>query len=471
MRLESEAVCLEVAGRMPPELVGSYYRLTADPQFPPRFKPLLVESDGHIDAFHLHADGGVDFISRYIRTERFLLERRARRALFGTYRNRFTDDPSVLQADRTTANTAFLHHHGRFFALKEDGLPHEIDPQTLETKGRYDFNDSVRSASLCAHPKVDPRTGELLTIGSQAKGEGTADIAYYCFDRTGAKQVERWFEAPFSSIVHDLAITENWVIVPIMPATVDVERLRQGGATYWWTPEKGSHLAVFRRDGTGDIHWYATSARFAFHVVNSYEEGNRLIVDLMDAPEFPMWWPRPEQVAALRSGAIKRDNFVAQLTRWSLDLTDPQRRVERELLHPWEAEMPRMDERFVGAPYRYALYGVDDPAHPIAHNVAELGVNHNSIGWWDHQTRQLQSWYTGADSSVGEPLFVPRSDTSPEGDGYILAVVQRLAERRSELVVLDSRQVSRGPVATVHAPHRLKNAIHNAWLPRTPLPL
>src|SRR5690606_15413148 len=138
----------------------------------------------------------------------------------------------------------------------------------------------------------------------------------------------------------------------------------------------------------------------------------------------------------------------------------------RELLHPWEAEMPRIDDRFAGMPYRYAVYGVDDPNHPIAHNLAEIGVNHNSIGWWDHRERSLQTWYTGPHSSVGEPIFVPRSPDAREGDGFVIATVQRLTERRSEVVILDTRNIAAGPVATVHAPHRLKNGIHNAWLHR-----
>ena len=466
VRMESEAICLEVDGTIPAELVGSYYRLTADPQFPTRLRPVLVEFDGHVGAFHFRGNGEVDYVGRWVRTERFLAERKARRALFGTYRNRFTDEPGVEGVDRTTANTAFLFHHGRFCALKEDGLPYELDPETLETLGRYDFDGQITSRTFCAHPKVDPETGELITFGSQAKGEGSTDIAYYVFDKDGRKTVERWFEAPYASIVHDMAITKNWVIVPVMPATVDLERMKKGGATYWWEPEKGNHIAVFRRDGTGDVRWFTTTASYAFHVVNAFEEGDRILVDLMDAAEFPMWWPRPEQVEKMRSGEMARDDYVAQLTRWTIDLTRNSDGIERELLHPWEGEMPRIDDRVTGLPYRYATYGVDDPGHPIAHNLAELGVNHNSVGWWDGQTRTLTSWWTGPDSSVGEPIFVPRAADAPEGDGYLIATVQRLAERRSEVVVIDTRDVAAGPVARIHAPHRLKNAIHNAWIDR-----
>jgi hypothetical protein len=39
------------------------------------------------------------------------------------------------------------------------------------------------------------------------------------------------------------------------------------------------------------------------------------------------------------------------------------------------------------------------------------------------------------------------------------------------LIILDSADITAGPVATIHAPYRLKNAIHNAWLDREPAKL
>ena len=102
----------------------------------------------------------------------------------------------------------------------------------------------------------------------------------------------------------------------------------------------------------------------------------------------------------------------------------------------------------------------------VAHGPAEMGVNHNSIGWWDHARGELTHWYTGPDSSVGEPVFVPRSPDAPEGDGFIIGTVQRLKAHTSEIVVLDTRDVAAGPVATIYPPHRLKCGIHNMWLPQ-----
>ena len=94
--------------------------------------------DGTIAAFRIR-DGRVDFRTKFVRTEKFVRERAAKKALVGQYRNPFTDDPSVHNTNRTTANTNVVWLYGHLLALKEDALPYELDPHTLETIGTYDF--------------------------------------------------------------------------------------------------------------------------------------------------------------------------------------------------------------------------------------------------------------------------------------------------------------------------------------------
>jgi carotenoid cleavage dioxygenase-like enzyme len=66
--------------------------------------------------------------------------------------------------------------------------------------------------------------------------------------------------------------------------------------------------------------------------------------------------------------------------------------------------------------------------------------------------------------AVSEPVFVPRRPDAPEGDGWILAVAWRAAERRSDLIVLDTDGIGHGPVATVHLPHRVPFGFHGNWV-------
>ena len=162
VRMETDAYDLEIEGRIPPGLQGAYVRNSADPQYPPLLgTDLFLNGDGMLHMVRFE-NGHADLKTRYVKTEKLALERRARRALFGAYRNSFTDLPEVAGKDNAAANTSVLWHNGKLYALKESQRPMEIDPETLETRGLWDFNGKLKSKTFTAHPKVDPQTGESI---------------------------------------------------------------------------------------------------------------------------------------------------------------------------------------------------------------------------------------------------------------------------------------------------------------------
>jgi carotenoid cleavage dioxygenase-like enzyme len=92
-----------------------------------------VSADGYVSMFRFK-NGKVHYRGKWVRTEKFNKEREAGRVLYGYYRNPYTDDPSVRDIQnpqrRTVSNTATLVHARKLFTLKEDGLPHQIHPDT-----------------------------------------------------------------------------------------------------------------------------------------------------------------------------------------------------------------------------------------------------------------------------------------------------------------------------------------------------
>jgi carotenoid cleavage dioxygenase len=66
--------------------------------------------------------------------------------------------------------------------------------------------------------------------------------------------------------------------------------------------------------------------------------------------------------------------------------------------------------------------------------------------------------------SVGEPVFVPRSAAAPEGDGWILAVVHRAAEGRSDLLILEAQDIAAEPAAVLELPVRVPAGFHGSWV-------
>ena len=65
---------------------------------------------------------------------------------------------------------------------------------------------------------------------------------------------------------------------------------------------------------------------------------------------------------------------------------------------------------------------------------------------------------------------MPRGATASEVDGWPLSVVDRRAESRSDLVILDTRDGAARPVATVRMPCRLHEGFYRTWILLDDLP-
>lgn len=127
-----------------------------------------------------------------------------------------------------------------------------MNPETLETIGLETFNGQLPSCTFTAHPKLDPKTGELVCFGYEAKGDGTPDVCYYTIGADGQFLETVWLVAPVVAMIHDFAVTENYVIFPIIPQTCDLERMKAGGEHWQWNPEIPFYIGVLpRRGATG----------------------------------------------------------------------------------------------------------------------------------------------------------------------------------------------------------------------------
>lgn len=461
VRVETDLVELEYEGTLPTELAGVMYRCGPDPQFPPLLgDDIYINGDGMV-SMYVFGNGHVDMRTRWVRTDKMVRERQARRALFGAYRNPWTDDPSVAGMDRTTANTSTHWHAGRLFALKEDGLAHELDPFTLETRGKWDFGGKLRSRTMTAHPKVDPRTGEWVFFGYSAGGEMTSDVSFCVADSRGRLTGEEWFIPPYASMIHDWGVTQGHALFPVMPLATDLERVKAGGPRWAWDDTKSTHVALVPRGGgAGDVAYYEGPPQWSFHAMNAFDDGNRVCMDLCVA-----------EVAPLPDSAGRRPDparVLQYLTRWSFDRTRPGSEFRQERLWDMPVDLPEVDQRFQTCAYRHGFMCAKDLSRPVSPWV-EQGVWFNTLAHIDHRSGEVETWYVGDDSSVQEPVFVPRGSDASEGDGYLLAIVNRAPGEHSELVVLDTARFSAGPIATVHIPLHVRPAFHGIWVDATSL--
>jgi carotenoid cleavage dioxygenase-like enzyme len=460
-RVEADIYDLEFDGEIPEVINGTFYRCGPDPRYPPLLgDDININGDGMVAMFRF-SSGNVDFKSRYVRTDKFELERTARRALFGMYRNPYTSDPGVAGKDGTTANTNAFFHAGRLFALKEDGLPHELDPNTLETRGKFDYGGRMKSLTATAHPKVDPQTGEMLSHGYEARGLATRDVALQVMSKEGELTREDFFLAPYVSFMHDWAVTADYFIFPITPTTADEERMRNGGPHWMYRSDLNVEFGIMRRDAeVKDLRWFKIPNCSIGYIMNAFNEGDKVYVDVYvsECNQFPF-------IENADGSPFDRDKATPRLTRFVFDLSKPGNNYEFEVIFDTFMEMPIIDSRYALNPYRYAFSAILDFSKPL--NVTgTLGYGWNTITHLDIATRKIERFYVGDNITTGEPCFVPRSSEADERDGYVMAVLTNYDEApHSELIIIDTQHFSEGPIARILMPLRLHSAVHGNWVP------
>ena len=446
VRSEDDFADLPITGEMPKGLAGSFYRNGPNPQFEPRDANYhWFAGDGMIHAFTV-TDGKARYHNRYVRTPKWELENKAGKALFGTFGNPMTSDSDVIGKDSGVANTNIIWHAGKLLALEEAHQPFELDPVTLAPRGYRDY--AGRARRFTAHPKTDPGTGELVFFGYSA-GESffTDDVAYGVADRTGKVTRLDLFKAPYSSMIHDFFVTKNYVMFPVLPLTGSLQRVMAGGPPFAWEPDKGSHIGVMKRNASVDtIRWFTTDPCYVFHPMNMWEDGNKIYADVMQyesAPLFPNVDGSPGQPAS------------ARLARWTFDFAANTNTIKREYIDDMVGEFPRFDERVAGLPYRHGYFAAD--------SKEGTGVKFDSIAHIDHKTGKKNVHTFAAGDMPGEPVFVPRSAGAAEGDGWLVAVVYRGGEDRSDFTVFDAQDVAKGPVAAAALPRRVPYGFHGNW--------
>jgi len=443
-RMEGVAEDLEVTGRIPHELAGTYYRNGPNPAFEPPGRYHWFDGDGMIHAITL-ADGRAHYRNRYVLSAGLKEERAAGRGLFSGL---LDIDPSEAPRFKNTGNTNIVWHAGRLLALMEAAFPTRMEPCTLETLGELDFDGRLAGA-MTAHPKMDPETGEMLFFGYSPF---PPHLQYHVADREGRLVRSEVIDVAWPSMMHDFAITKDHVIFILCPLVFSFENLAKRGSVFSWEPERGTRLGVMPRSGgNADVKWFETEASYVFHPMNAFTDGDAIVLDVARYGRLDFMSP---QAAANPSW---RDENAARMHRWRIDLRAGG--VKSTPLDDIVTEFPRIDERRLGRQHRFGYTVAREPelnegAQPVWTAVKKYDLERGTA-----ETRRF-----GAENGVGEPLFVPRGEGAAEDDGWVLVLAYDHARNTSDFHILDAQNVRGEPVAVVHLPHRVPYGFHGNWV-------
>jgi carotenoid cleavage dioxygenase-like enzyme len=428
---EVTAFDLPVLGELPPDLNGRYLRNGPNPL-------------GAVDPATHHwfiGDGMVHGI-------------RLRDGRAEWYRNRFVGS-SALSAARGEPdipgrnwngnplgpNTNVGGFAGTTWAMVEaGGCPVELTDE-LETVGRNDFYGTLPGA-FTAHPKFDPATGEMHAM-AYAWADWLDHIQYIRVGPDGRVNRTVDIALPGMSMVHDLSITDRYVVVYDQPVVVDLDLALAGRVfPFRWDADYGNRVGLMPRDGTADdIVWVDVPVGYVFHPLNAYDTPDGKVV--LDVCFYERMMCNDLQ------GPF--GDSLPSLVRWEVDPVA--RTVAVTTIDTRVNEFPRMRGSLNGKPYRY---GYCAEVHPQSMHWPT--VKH------DLHTGERHVFDHGPGRAAGEPVFVGRPDGTEEDAGWVITFVHDGNDDSAEFVVLDAQDFARGYVARVPLPQRVPFGFHGNWV-------
>lgn len=440
-----------IEGTIPADLNGVLYRNGTNPIFPPLGDHHWFLSEGMVHAIRLR-NGRASYRNRWVRTEMYEAQRRAGERLVSTS----VSEPSPedgAHLPRHMAATHALAFAGQLLALDEWNLPMVLDQDTLETLGTTDF-EGRHKGPFTAHPKLDPETGELIAFGYQADGIGSRLMSLTVLSADGQVSRHEVFDAPFCGVVHDFAITSEHIVIPLFSATISLERAMSGGPLVAYDPSLPTYFGVMPRHGAAkEIQWIEADPCYAFHTMNSFTVHRNgqveVVLDMMKYPNLPLFpstngEPAPEWI---------RDGN-GTLVRWTIELDT--KRVSEKVLSDLPGEFPIVDPRFVGRSYSHGFYAA-------SRGDWEDGAFFDTISHINLESGERRDYFPENGEYFLEPIFVPRTEESREGDGWILTVAYNAKKNLSDLLILDTADIRTGPVARVELPTRVPYGFHGSW--------
>jgi carotenoid cleavage dioxygenase len=346
------------------------------------------------------------------------------------------------------ANTNVIGHAGRTFAIVEAGArPYELTDE-LETIGPCDF-DGTLAGGFSAHPKRDPRTGELYTV-SYFFGWGN-DVEVTVIDTEAHVRSARRVTLGGPVMIHDTAITQSRIVLFDLPVLFDLDMAAAGARLpYRWFDDYPARVGLLPRDGDStEVVWHEVDPCYVFHPMNAYDDadGSGVTLDVARHPSM------------FRTHLLGPAEGAPTLDRWHLDGHGGT--VKEERLDDRGQEFPRIDERRVGLPHRYGFSVTVSSDDDIL--GTESGLIRHDL---ERGTSEVRNF--GAGATVGEAVFVPRADDAPEGEGWVLLFVHEGETDSSALHILNAEDLGGDPQAVIALPGRVPAGFHGNWVPAAP---
>ena len=443
----------------------------------------------------------------------------------------------------SVANTGILYHDGRALATCESGPPMRVALPGLETVGWYNGKKaegekngeegpgfgghgllSFMKEWTTAHPRVDPKTGELVLFHSTF----APPYVHYSIipaqqpptvPQTPLETPSRLLNAPVPGVssakmMHDFGVSFDHTVIMDLPLSLDPFNLVKNKPVISYDPSARSRFGVFPRHNPRRVRWYETDSCCIFHTANTWDD--KIVnkrTGVMETVAVNMLACRLTSASLIYSAGdvaapmpVRADEEQCRLYYYKFSLDNPSQPclIQHQFaLSAVPFEFPSIceDKSMTNAKYVYgcsvssgsfgAALGravkIDCLVKIDAEALTILGKNDESLrpvsGCVDTRSVDevlqsdrlddpIQVFKLPPGYYAQESRFVPRADAKTEDDGFLVFYVfdeSQLDENgecrpdaKSELWIIDAKDM-KTVIGKVVLPQRVPYGLHGNW--------
>ena len=440
---------IPVRGQIPVALRGTLYRNGAA-----RFKlgstryTHWFDGDGMVQAFHFEG-GKASHLGVLLRTPKLVEEEAAGRFLYAGFGTPMADSKPVDRPDMlNTANINMLAMNGGrdLYALWEGGSAVQLDPKTLAVQGFKAWSPETAGASFSAHPRRSP-DGTLWNFGYAPH---SGKLIIYQISAQGQLQRQAAIAALQADMVHDFAITENYLVFLLMPLHAKPNTPAAGSLErYEWRSE-APLIAMLVRKSDFSVKHIELPNGGVFHLGNAWEEGGLVrlgyarygkFLDHLKGLTLPAPQSPPEHLA-----------------HWTQVEINPAQGTARQIdtgLHG--TEFPSFDTRRTGEKTDTTVLMQN------THAKTDTAWGNDTVLALSNE--KIQRYSYGNNWLAEEHLLVPAPNSLNTANGWVLGTAFNITTHKTTLNIFEANALSKGPVAQLVLPYGLPLGLHGQFVP------
>ncbi|GFS28859.1 hypothetical protein Acr_00g0004320 [Actinidia rufa] len=254
----------------------------------------------------------------------------------------------------------FFHFQLRkLYTISENHVPQEIDMFTLNAMQTWDVNGAW-DRPFTSHPKMVVDGESLKAVGrfrsAEKRASGTGELIimgtsamkpYYVLGVISAdgKNLRHKVDLKFERCVlsHDIGITEKYNVIIDYPLIIDIKRVFKGGPLLKYYKDGQARFGVMPRYGDADsVQWFKVESHCTFHLFNTFEEGDEVVVRGCRALSSTL--PGPE---------MEEGFLFTRVYEWRLNMVTGEVR-ERNLSGTYfSMDFPVVNADFIGLKHKY----------------------------------------------------------------------------------------------------------------------